>query len=469
MKDDKQLDELFRLKLEGFELKPPGYVWDGILEKQAAERRKKRMLWFRLSGVAAALLLAFLLGLELQRSADRFIVNQPAVVDVNADQSNSGSGESKTDHLSATNDEEKKTENSSKNIVEVVTPRENKAWIVENSIQAESHEKPLASIRYTDDQGSEAMILLKSRTFHLSLAQPSVNELEALGQTNSGSLLTERDRKIIEQNMAALSPQKTNEQPHSWIVGAMVIPALAVNDIKYSEEYASNLSQSGNSSSLQMGGGLTLAYGTSARWSFQSGVMYNRLGQNTSNSSGRDNLAYSIAPSTDPDYFLVGKSVGGETIINGPAGQILLDQLPTDALVSSDFESVASSRDVLLTNSDFEQLFDYIEIPLMVRYQLVDRIIGLQLMAGVNAGFLVGNRAYVNSGQGRSSIGETSDMNSISYSSNFGVGIGYHLSPRLQLRFEPQLRYYLQSLSSNPGIDYKPYSFSFYTGINYTF
>ena len=64
--NDNILDELFRSKLNDFEEVPPSYVWMKIQEKQKAGKRKRMLYAMRLSGIAAALLLAFLLGWQLQ-------------------------------------------------------------------------------------------------------------------------------------------------------------------------------------------------------------------------------------------------------------------------------------------------------------------------------------------------------------------------------------------------------------------
>ena len=65
MRKDKNLDELFRDKLLNYEQEPPAYLLDNILSTVAGERRKKKMIFWRVAGVAAALLIAFVAGWQL--------------------------------------------------------------------------------------------------------------------------------------------------------------------------------------------------------------------------------------------------------------------------------------------------------------------------------------------------------------------------------------------------------------------
>ncbi|RKD86043.1 outer membrane beta-barrel protein [Mangrovibacterium diazotrophicum] len=483
-KEDNHIDELFRSKLDDFEIKPPAYVWDAILEKQEADKRKKRALWIKFSGVAAALLLAFLLGWELQHEGELPATNEMAAKQIGKDNFN---GEDEIDSNNE-KDVESQLAESSRTIGDSKNTNDKDLLVNESSVvkqknseqQRSSEASNLTVLENAEVERSESILaMLQKRLSEIAFIYPKTNELDEIDPSEDDAFLSEQDRAIIAQNQQTLQSEKKKKRSGlGWAVGAQVNPVLAVNDSKQSQQYASGMNKATENSSMQLGGGLTVAVKRSGRWSIQSGVMYNTLSQSSSNnvSNRNSNLDYAAAPETSgipgsgAAYYKVGESSNGTVSIQTPAGTIQVNSLPQNALVAADYEALASSSsDVLMTSTDFEQHFDYIEIPLLLRYQLVDQKFGLQLMAGLNTGFLVGNSAYADSGSGRSNIGETSDMNSVSYSTNFGVGLGYKLTPALQLRFEPQMRYYLESLSSNPDISYKPYTFGFYTGISYSF
>ncbi|WP_163718171.1 outer membrane beta-barrel protein [Mangrovibacterium lignilyticum] len=478
IKEDKQIDELFRSNLEGFELKPPAYVWDGIVEKQAAAKRKKRVLWIRFTAVAASLLLAFLLGRELQNNNSSLKVNTTIAKQKEIPQN--GNPESSPEKTLATevNEQIKPIVDKDKQVVESATktiePLVSGANTTEvstlNNVMALSESKLLVDM--TSPGLSDDYSLLENHRAQLAVNGPGSGRLDNM----KSNVLSELDRLIIEQNQSALLDKENKSSELDWSIGAMVSPVLAVNSSSHSDQYAQNMNASSNDRNVNLGGGLTVAVKTQRKWSFQSGINYSRVEQGSTNNltSNSREVAFSFGDASNdagPRYFTTATTDGEAVVVKSPAGKIVLDALPDNALVAGNVENTLASAtpEVLMTTSDFDQVFDYIEVPFFVRYQLVDRKFGVQLMAGVNTGFLVGNSAYMTSGDSRSRVGKTSDMNSLSLSSSFGVGMGYQLTPNLQLRFEPQMRYYLESLSGNSEVSYKPHAFGFYTGISYSF
>jgi hypothetical protein len=69
MIERKNIDRLFQEKFKDFEVAPSEKIWDNI-EAELKEKKKRRVIpfWFRLSGVAAALLIGFLISYRLMNS-----------------------------------------------------------------------------------------------------------------------------------------------------------------------------------------------------------------------------------------------------------------------------------------------------------------------------------------------------------------------------------------------------------------
>ncbi len=83
MNEKKNLDRLFQEKFKDFEVAPPEFVWENIQEA-LQEKKKRRVipLWFRLSGVAAVLVLGGLLfTLFFNDSENGINTNNPVVLD----------------------------------------------------------------------------------------------------------------------------------------------------------------------------------------------------------------------------------------------------------------------------------------------------------------------------------------------------------------------------------------------------
>lgn len=458
MKEDKQLDDLFRSKLENFEMKPPAHLWDGILEKQAAAKKKKGMLIWWISGTAASLLLAFFLGWELQKGQSDLIHELPIASQQQISDDNNVNKEDAAKPFIFAADKNEIVENNvqrqdSGTAIAVVDN-------VNRQIEAYKNDDTNTIVADLKRDSNGQVDLIKSIISRLGWTEQETDQLDEL--RISEHELTEEDWRIIAANSASFEEEQKKGSEMSWKLGAMVTPVLNVNQTKYTQQYAASMSSSGSARDVSLGGGLTVEMQTRSRWSIQSGIQYNRIAQNAPGSSSVD---YMADPSFSSDFVAIDRSTTGQVVVNGAAGQVVLNSVSESSVVLSDFESAAGIRPLLMTRSEFDQVFDYVEIPLLVRYQLLDRVVGIQLSAGLNTGFLVRNAVYA-SGE---NVGHTADMNDYTLSSTMGIGFGYKLSSNLQLRLEPQLRYFLQSLSNNDNISYKPYSFGFSTGVSYSF
>jgi hypothetical protein len=81
MNEKHNIDRLFQEKFKDFEVAPPEFVWENIRE-ELQEKKKRRVipLWFRLSGVAALLVLGGLLTTLFFNDAENPATNAPSVV-----------------------------------------------------------------------------------------------------------------------------------------------------------------------------------------------------------------------------------------------------------------------------------------------------------------------------------------------------------------------------------------------------
>lgn len=469
--DDKHPDNLFRSKLEGFEQSPPGWLWDSIQEQLAEKRRWKIIVWLRVGAVAAALVLAFLIGHDYQQ--DEFLVRPTFEVMAEEDSASSKTNDqqglqTKAEYLPSTQLAATKAtdEDAVAGVIDQPTYSHNS-----RDEREQNHRLTATNLLGEPQVYEQAVTYLASLKVELDSWITPTSELMAMERLTSESGLSESDRQIMAYNAQQIQEDKSERVKKNWALGAAVAPSVSINKANYSESYSRSMNQTSGKSNLSLGGGLTLAMQTQSRWSVQSGVMYSRLGQNSSNSPQSEQFYdYSdVAGFGTERYFVSGQTDGNHVVINGPAGEIVMSKLPQDVVVQSDFEVIGTSKDVYMSSSGFEQVFDYVEIPLLVRYNLIDRKVNLELMAGINTGFLVGNSAYQTEGNSRARIGSTSDMRSVVYSPSFGLGVGYELSSKVQLRVEPQWRYSVESLSRNSNVNYRPSTFGFYTGLSYSF
>jgi hypothetical protein len=116
-----------------------------------------------------------------------------------------------------------------------------------------------------------------------------------------------------------------------------------------------------------------------------------------------------------------------------------------------------------------EQYFQYLELPFLLRYKIIDRKLGVNLLGGVSTNILVGNRVSLTSGNKTSNIGTSQDIRNFNYMGNMGLGFDYNISRNLLFTVEPQFKYFLNSInqSSSKLIANRPYMLGMFTGIKF--
>ena len=115
------------------------------------------------------------------------------------------------------------------------------------------------------------------------------------------------------------------------------------------------------------------------------------------------------------------------------------------------------------------QSFEYIEIPLLVSYKVVDRVIDFQILGGVSTNLLIGNNVFAEFDGQRINLGKTDGIYKINYSSVIGFGIEYGFSDQLSFSIEPTFKYYLNSFSSGTRLHVHPFSIGLFSGVSYKF
>ena len=114
------------------------------------------------------------------------------------------------------------------------------------------------------------------------------------------------------------------------------------------------------------------------------------------------------------------------------------------------------------------QEFGYLEVPVEMEYRLVDKKLGVNLVGGMSSLFLMDNSVSLDSDGATTQIGEATNMNSVSFSTNLGLGVFYNLNRELQLEVQPMFKYHLNTFSNTAG-NFQPYSVGVYSGIRYRF
>jgi hypothetical protein len=234
-----------------------------------------------------------------------------------------------------------------------------------------------------------------------------------------------------------------------WDVAPIIAP-IYYNSLGDGSPIDNQFASNDKSGSLNMSYGVNVAYSFNKKWSIRSGVNQFNAGYKTNNvvvqpaPSGSNGTLKNVTLRTEASNI----AVFGESSFNVSA-------LPSDLSLRFD--------------AFLEQEFGYLEVPLEMKYQISDKKLGIHMIGGFSTLFLNENNVYAKQPSGsRILLGAANNLNSVSFSTNIGIGFNYSISKKFNLNFEPTFKYQLNSFSENSG-GFKPYIIGIYSGFSFKF
>ncbi len=250
-----------------------------------------------------------------------------------------------------------------------------------------------------------------------------------------------------------------------WTLTAMASPMYYLRPGSPGGEIAGSFPL--EQSRVSYSGGVGFSYKISRKLSIQSGLYYSSVGNEVDNIqsfSGFRQFDY-----TKGDHnFEVRTSAG---LIQTDNPDVFLTDNMSERIITMytrDVFDPAKASLPLIDNSLFQN-FGYLEMPVVLRYKVLDRGIDFNLIGGMSYNLLVNNSVHAMIGSSKYDIGKTAGLNSFLVSSSLGMGMEYTISDKISLNLEPTFRYYLNPFSSISGISANPYSFGVFSGLSYRF
>ncbi len=471
VKQDSNIDLIFKEGLIGLEVIPPPDVWEDVYGR-IQRKSRKISLFYR---VAAASVLLFILA----GSAWMLFFRQPEAPDV-ADimplkeepmvSPSDGIDETSQQQPAITLQEEPPTD-LEKGAAETerlaVLSETDRVEIDRVDDIAEPIEQQ-ASDEITQYQETN----LPVRTEPVSGFMPLRNDAN-LPSTQHFTTLLLSDYKFSSDPANSLpvemSAAPLKEEIPKWSVGGQFSPIYSFRYIGQNSLDSDRDSYNNNENGLfTYTGGLHVQYNASRRIKIYTGVYYSRMGQQIA-----DLQLYKSA-NNGP----INLPIKGDLDINNSIGFItsrndmlyFQDQSGYRVEPLSLSESYDPLKEGLIPlNAKIVQSLDYLEVPLIIRYKLIDKRIDLNLLGGVSTNFMVRNETYASVEGSKIYIGETNGLKTINYSSTLGIGLEYGLTESISLSLEPAFKYYINSINQGNNMDTHPYSIGIFTGLNYIF
>jgi hypothetical protein len=261
------------------------------------------------------------------------------------------------------------------------------------------------------------------------------------------------------------------EKLNRWAIGGQMAPLYSYRNI--SEVNAPGISKASmnnvENAVITYSSGIKVDYEATSRLTFQTGVLYMKMGQEIKNvsslKSARVNAFFDAQVAKAAEGHTASNSTG--TII-APSAEIYTQSTLNVNRAEYTVGNLAA-RPADLSQKDIEQSFEFIEVPFLAKYKIINRKINLHLLGGMSTHVLVNNKTTLSTESDGVIHGKTADVETMNYSSSVGFGVVYNLHKNILFSVEPTFKYYLNSFNSSDVVKLHPYAFGLYSGISFKF
>ena len=437
---DANIDLLFRNGLKDYEVLPPVQVWNNIFP--VVRKKQRPVLFLRSAALIAVLLSVSFLAYRWSREIPTSDQNLTLAMDGESVQFadiSSGSGNLKTALPNMIKSEKANRD--------VITDKQLFTAIPDEHEIVSDNESVMPEMEYLPVNNN--------------LLRPSSI------QTIRGLSYSVDNSNSVYNSLENLDYELPKEKVDRWSVTAMASPTIYMRPELTTSDVATQINSS-EQSKISYSGGVGFAYKISKKFSIQSGLYYSSIGNEVDGIN-------SFAGFRDYDYtkgdhnFEVLTSNG--RIYTDNADVFLRDNSGGDRVLTRYTNDVFDPLKANLSyiNNSLVQNFSYLEMPVIVRYKLIDKSIDFNLIGGFSYNLLVNNSVHTVVDGNRYNVGKTAGVNPLMISSSVGMGMEYNLSDKFSLNLEPTFRYYLNPFIELPGTKTHPYSFGIFSGLSYKF
>ncbi len=474
MKEKKNIDRLFQEQLKDFEATPDNQVWLRIeAELKKETKRKVIPIWFKYSGIAAALILGLFLlntfvisdsktknGIVLDTEISEDSINQPVVpFQKNLKQEPIATRSEEVSTVKKEIINRNHSKSVTKNEKEITPFNSTKASEQKNqngtNLYLSKNHSPIKQLATTENANSNSSIGDKTNVENSSLLEDNSN------QTTEKKLADVSDEPKIQIEITPKTPNELEEilknkennkdaiatvTKNKWQIIPNVAPVY-LNANSGGSPIDSQLSENDKKSENSISYGIGVQYAVNNKIVLRTGINKVVLGYNT------NNVLYSAGLATNN---LANISYASNNAIEFKnAGYY-------NALTTSE-KSIQNT-----TTGTLNQKMGYYELPFELSYAVLDKKFGINIIGGLSTLILNENSISLESSTSNIELGEAKNLSKVHLSTNLGLGFKYQLVKSFQLHFEPILKYQFNTFSQESN-NFKPAFIGLYTGVSYQF
>ena len=255
--------------------------------------------------------------------------------------------------------------------------------------------------------------------------------------------------------MMSQNAEKLAQENENWDFS----PSVGSQYALYNKQKNKSLSQT----MAPVAGGLNIGLFSRRRWHIQTGIYYARFDQKAS---------YSYQPALARSFSTSANGIPlAQPFLSTSWGDVALaGTATTETMHMSSIQSFSSNveQSTQVSEAYIRQQAAYIELPISLRYTLIDRAIGVDILGAYNNSILIDNSvSYRQEDEVLSA--ETKGLKSYSANGIAGMAFYYKLNEHLNITVEPQVKYYFNGLSQSKELDFQPLVTGIYTGLTYHF
>ena len=508
MNDKKNIDYFFQEKFKDFEVEPNEIVWKNIEANLKNKKNKRRVIpfWLQLSGIAAALLIgmfSFNSYFGKTENLNKVVLEDKSL---NKEQSKQNSNKKGT------------TERSYKNIVNQKNTFDNVVVNKNNNSDNEIAQKEGGSLKtkvensrkQSNQKNQIANKIINSNTslkkterevYALNKNKKAKNNFNSNNPKNSNadenqitaSKLNDENNwpkqivgtnKLIEnidKLVQNITEEKLGNEKLDAVTKVETVPNALEELLKKNEEEKKKIAKT-----------------KIDRWQITSNIAPIYF-NSTNNGSPIDNEFSENKKTYENNLSLglgVNYAISKKLKVRSGINKLTLAYSTKEVffqagLGSKSLKNIANSSNgtpMYITNRDnsiqnlmpFEQDIDkfsegqlnqkmgYLEVPLEMSYTVLDKKVGINLIGGLSTLFLTENNVYISSTNMMADLGKATNLSTIHFSTNFGVGFKYKVFKAFEAKLEPTFKYQISTFSNDVG-GFKPYFIGLYSGVSYSF
>jgi len=434
---DHSVDEIFRQKLENYEVEPSPYLFDEIEAQLASRMRMRRKMFFMRSAAVFLLLIAFSFGYYTANRQDE--PQQTRIIVSN----NNFSGQ-----------QENQTPDAKAQPQYTITPLAMLDTTEEQPKRQQPEEQPIKMVGEQQQEEQVARLGALSHDQDFNKAK-NIVQFSALNPYNS-------------EVLAPVRAQKTNSSPPDWKLGSSFSRYFALQTTKFQsqdQEQGGFPNDGVDYPMSTVSGGIDVAIEPAKRLALFTGVYFARR----EGVVGDVTLRFHGTSSSG--------AVNSKTLISSatlPTIQVDMNDERVDDLIRLKQRSENIPSYGRIDNSSYykfglnlDQQYDYLEIPAGISFRIIDKKMKVSAIAGVSASILVNQQAQLyDNDDVNLKVNEIGGLSRYIYHSRLGLSIDVPVYKSLSFYLQPTYRRDLNSIYKDIDQPSNPDRVAVFAGFN---